>query len=165
MIRSYVRPGQFRETIQLGLVPLLLCALVLAAGCGPEAKKPRGELQTEEVAPPIDEMLTTEFDEKGRTRRAQVSGVLPPGFPTDLPLYVPSSIVDLGASAGGWRYVTLFAPEPEHRVSTQMKLLVGQGGWSTQDGVTWSNGSRSVKLRFSDAAAGTEIRVEYRPQG
>jgi len=145
-------------------VVMLALLVAMTAACAQETR-PSGELRTEEVAPPIDELLTTEFDERGRTRGPEVSGVLPPGFPADLPLYVPSSIVDLGDSGGGWRYVTIFAPDPEHRVSAQMKRQVGQAGWSSDDGLSWGNGARSVRLHFDDAAAGTEVRIEYRPQG
>ena len=148
----------------LAMTLAVLLAGLVAAGCTEQTQGSK-ELSTEEVSPPIDEMLTTEFDEQGRAKRPEVSGVLPPGFPQDLPLYVPSSIVDLGDAGGGWRYVTVFAPDPEHRVSSQMKGEVGQAGWSSQDGLTWSKGDRSVRLRFEDAAAGTEVRIEYRPQG
>ena len=84
-----------------GLTPtttlLLAAALLVAGGC--QRSKDRGsseKLETVDVGEGVDAGLTTAYDEQAKRVGPGIAGVLPEGFPPDVPLYTPSSLVDFG---------------------------------------------------------------------
>ena len=144
-----------------------LLLAVLAAACGgeepPAAETP--ELPTVEVEPALDAELTTAFDAQERRRAGGFSGVLPGGYPADVPPYEPSTLVDFGTDAQGRRMVLLQTPDPPARVRPAMLQRLAADGWACSpagsDAVDCTKGGRRVGLAWSDARPGTRIHVGY----
>ena len=136
----------------------------LALACGRSDEAGEGEIETIDVVPGRTSLLTTAYDETAPVRQETFSGVLPSDFPSDLPLYDPSSLTDFG-DAGGGRYVLMFTPDTATMVRDRMGSELTGTGWARIDGNTergtYRRGSQSVIIEISDANPGTEIRVEY----
>lgn len=147
----------------------LLLALwgLAAAACGPPAAEEPVELETVDVAPPIDAELSTEDDLKAVRRAAEISGQVPGDVPSDLPLFVPSSVVDFGGGAGR-PFVELDTGARPAVVRRWLGERLPATGWTVDavgdDLVSAHKGPRSVAYRLTDLAPGTRIRLEYPPR-
>ncbi|NJL27022.1 MAG: hypothetical protein HC897_03630 [Thermoanaerobaculia bacterium] len=149
---------------------LALLALGVVCGCGRTAERAaEPPLETVEVTPGLE--VTTEGDQQAKPRPVELTGVLPPGFPADLPIYLPSSVVDFGAAASGYRQVELLTPHPRDQVAAVLEQRLRQKGWTVASG----EGARSNRKRLSkpgreawlevrDARPGTAFRYDYRPE-
>ncbi len=139
-------------------------AFCLLAGCAKESAEP-GEIETVEVAPARTAVLTTIYDTVAPQRHESFSGVLPQGFPADLPLYDPSSLTDFGDLDIGGNYVLMFSPDTAAMVRDRMAGELRRSGWALIRGDSergsYRRGSRRVTLSIHEAQPGTEIRVEY----
>ena len=139
--------------------------LALAPACGrrPEAAAGAGEaLETVEVTPQPDSEASLE-NEPVEVRRAApssgVAGALPESFPRDVPLPMPSSLVDFVAEAGHDPAVTLelqSAPETARRAYEAQ--LVAAGFERAGDGL-WTRGARRVRVSVTDFAGAARITV------
>ncbi len=91
-------------------------------------------------------------------------GILPQDFPSDLPLLLPASQVDLGPRDGS-RYVSLLSATPTAQVDRDLIALVRAQGWSAKDEAggsrQLSKGGRKVRLRIEDARPGTLYHFEW----
>lgn len=136
----------------------------LLAGCAKESAEP-GEIETVDVAPSRTSVLTTAYDDVAPQRHESFSGVLPAGFPADLPLYDPSNLTDFGAIDTGGNYVLMFSPDKAAMVRDGMASELRRSGWALIQGDSeqgsYRRGSQRVTLSIRDAQPGTEIRVEY----
>lgn len=141
-----------------------LLALVLACGGGSdrEAEDILDNLEIEDVGDAFDAGLSTEEDTKGRLRKdPEVSGVLPGGFPTDVPLFKPSSIVDFGELGAGRYYVEIDTSAPASAVSAELERSFAGFGWARDGGGAFTKGGRSLGLVVKDLSPGARIRYEY----
>jgi hypothetical protein len=144
---------------------LLLGVAVMLAGC-PAERAPES-LETEEVGAPIDAELSFEEDRQAVQRAPTLSGVLPSDFPSDFPLYKPATVVDFGDLGAGRYYVALFSPDPKAKVESYVNAAAPRAGWSLRSAspdageFDFRGHGRSVRVRISSAAGGTEMRVEY----
>jgi hypothetical protein len=148
----------------LGFV--LVCLLSLG-GCGRrstpgDAAKP---LETVDVAEAPEAALTTEFDEYAAPRPAsEMAGVLPSDFPSDAPVFSPSSLVNFGTPEGD-RFIELDTSAPLDGVRTALVSQLSGAGWSRSgsDGqmLVFRKSGRELRVVLQDLSAGTRIRYEY----
>jgi hypothetical protein len=140
----------------------LLCSAALA--CQGYQGSGDGAIETVDVRPSRTTLLTTAYDVEAPERRGAFTGVLPSDFPSDLPLYDPSSLTDFG-DHGRARFVLLFSPDAATMVRDRMRGELARSGWALIEGGmqrgTWRRGSQSLILDIQDARPGTEIRIEY----
>ncbi len=140
----------------------LLLVLPCLAGCRDDSEEAqRARLETVDVAPALE--IDPADDTTAVQRPAALVGVLPKGFPDDMPLYLPASLVDWGSGAGG-RYVNLLTPHGQARVEPRLTSLIRDGGWTvTRTGEGWllRKGVQRVRLWIEDARPGTLYRFEY----
>jgi hypothetical protein len=151
-----------------GVALLLVLGAVAAAACSPPAPEEPIELETVDVAPPIDAELSTEGDLKAVRRAAAVSGQVPGDVPADLPIFVPSSVVDFGGSSGGWSYVDLDATAAPDEVRSWLGKRLPAAGWKVgaigDAMVEAHKGGQQARYRLTALAPGTRIRLEYTPR-
>lgn len=136
-------------------------ALLALAGCRGEPET--RELETVDVTPALE--VDSSDDPQGRARTPDLVGILPSDFPSDLPLYLPASLIDFGQSARGRPTVSLLTPDG---ISTVRRVLFGrfqERGWTAaaaSDGtIVLRKGGRTAWLRLEEARPGTLYRFEY----
>lgn len=138
-------------------------ALALLAGCRGRSDAPP-RLEAVDVAPAIE--IDPTDDQTEVERPPGLVGVLPATFPADLPLYLPSSLVDFGTTDDGWRYVELLTAHARQRVERGLGARVSERGWRPAGSVAGAKilekDGRQVRLRFADGRPGTLYRVEFR---
>jgi len=149
------------------LVGIVTVILLFSGACGrrmgPESDaKP---LETVEVNEGPEAAFTTEHDEFAATRPAQeMAGVLPSDFPSDVPVFSPSSLVDFG-SPGGEPYVELDTSAPMNGVRASLQSQLSNAGWSISDSngeaTVFVKAGRELRVVLRDLSAGTRIRYEY----
>jgi hypothetical protein len=148
-----------------------IAALALAAGaCGggaPEAAKPAAgsDLPTVEVGARPDAAYSTASDTVERRREGErsFSGVLPDGFPRELPLPLPSSLVDAAPGKAGAIRLTLdspWSPEALERDWTARLSAAGYRGGAGQ----WAKGTLRLTFRVVDRHPGARIELEVARQ-
>ena len=140
---------------------------IVIAGCdrsAPKQQKPQ-ELETVEVGGGLDAELTTELDQKARQVAIEVGGVLPSDFPSDLPVFSPSSVVDFGQLPSGGGFVVVDSPVPVDEVRSSLASQLQRSGWGVESigdtGNTYSKGGKRVRLTLTDLTSATRIRYEY----
>lgn len=142
----------------------------LVCGCARTSDRD-GEpaLETVEVAPALE--VATEDDPQAKPRPVELAGILPRGFPADLPIYLPASVVDFGAAAAGYQQAEMLSPHPRAQVAAALEQKLRQNGWTVVPGdgarakqKQLSKGNRQAWLEVRDARPGTLFRYEYRPE-
>lgn len=141
---------------------LLLGACGRGAGPGSDEVKP---LETVDVDEGPEAALTTEHDEFAAPRPAQeIAGILPSDFPSDVPVFSPSSLVDFG-SPGTERYVELDTSAPIGRVRSSVESDLSSSGWSSSgsasEALVFVKAGRELRVVLRDLSPGTRIRYEY----
>lgn len=142
----------------------LAILLVLAAGCAPpEAAQEPIVLETEDIGPGDSEIDLT-GDEVAKRQRTGMSGQLPSSFPEGLPVYKPSTIIDIGEGGMGG-YVLFEATAQPAAVEGWLLPALDGSGWSvaTEAGgvMNVTRGAKSARISISDEGPVTAIRVEY----
>ena len=130
-----------------------------------ESESATEPLVIEDVALPVDAMLSTEEDTKDKTPRARVAGMLPGDFPADLPLPPPSSVVDYSGDGAPARFVVLESPVSQSVLADAFENRLRASGWQLrQDGSTWAveRQGYGATIQLTAHGEGTQIRVEYR---
>lgn len=147
---------------------LALAAAALAPGCGaPAGDDGPPPLETEEVTPPPDAGLTWEDDPRAAPPAAEdAAGVLPSGYPAEIPLYRPASIVDMEQRADGSGYVEIVSPSPPEAVADHFESVLRGAGWrrggSGKGGASsWSRGGRVLEVSMEADGAGSRARIEF----
>lgn len=116
-----------------------------------------------EVTPSPVENLTTEYDEVAPEQpQEQFGGVLPSGFPADVPVYTPSSLVEFGE--GGGRFVLLATPDAADAVRTSYRMTLESAGWQPAGGgreQRFTKDERTLRVEVRDAGGASEIRIAY----
>jgi hypothetical protein len=133
-------------------VVLVLTAVLLAAGGCQRSKDggPAEKLETVEVGEGFDVGLTTAYDQKAKQVGPEVAGVLPDGFPRDLPLYTPSSLVDFGEADAGLQYLEFDTSDSAAVVRRRLEAKLAASGWRPL--------SADLATSFAPRPAGTARR-------
>lgn len=149
------------RTVTLSIVPILMIA------CGRSESKPKvsKELETVEVGAGYDANLSTEADKRERRVTADMGGVLPSDFPSQMPIFTPSSIVDFGQPGGSDNYVVVDTPVPRNEVASLLATRIERAGWSVDaigdEGTIYIREGRRVRVILNDLGSGSRIRYEY----
>lgn len=145
------------------LVPLVLSILGLVA-CQPRQEQASDppELVAEDVGPTLE--ISIEDDIQAAPRKEGLVGVMPAAFPKDLPVHLPSSLVDLGDGENG-PWVELLSSDRRKEVQASLRQELGRAGWSiTERGdAVWllEKGGRRARLDIGEDGAGTLYRYEF----
>ncbi len=134
----------------------------LLSACGDKTGDSNGSLEAIDVAPSLT--VATEDDPRAVVRPPELTGILPEDFPTDLPLFLPASLIDFGSREQGY-YVSLLTPASVSKVDQELSALVQEAGWSASNNAdgsrTLRKGSQQLQLRIEDARPGTLYQFDY----
>jgi hypothetical protein len=145
------------------LASVLLVALAAewggTAGCRRREEPPRpGGLETVDVAPQPDAAASLEGDVVERRPvepAGGVAGVLPEGFPRDVPVPAPSSLVDVGDRAVTFE----IASAPAAAEAAYRRRLTAAGFALGADGA-WRRGPRALRFGVEPAHGVARLRLE-----
>ncbi len=143
---------------------LLATVLVAFAACAkrpaPEIEK-TPELATVEVSAAPDAAYSTADDQVERRASADaMAGALPDGFPADIPIYRPSSLIDFVARPEGGYRVVFTAPAAVSTVRAALGEKLRAAGWQQEPAGVWTKGGRRLRLDVAESAAGTRFQIE-----
>jgi hypothetical protein len=137
----------------------------------PSAPPAATPLATVEVGAAPDATADLSRDTVGRAASSErMAGVLPGGFPADLPIPAGTSIVDFGTLAAASptsSYLTLRSPQAATTLLGSLRRSLAAAGWTlAQEQGSWRlrKGNREVVLSVVDAHPGAEIRYAYTPR-
>lgn len=147
----------FRRTIPSLAIVLLLVTLL---GCGGEESFGDDEHPPPDRTVDVPPLLEVPIDDDPREapRRVELVGVLPSDFPPDLPIHLPSSVVDFGPGT-----VELLSGSSPAQVRASLRSRLETAGWGVAgDGSSYrlSKNGRSVTLSIR-GGQGTTYRYEY----
>lgn len=146
------------------LVGSIFGALV-ASGCGapqPPAEPAKQELPTVDVTAAPDAAYSTADDRIERRRTDPgLAGVLPDGFPADIPVFRPSSLVDFAAEANGGGSIVFSTAADADGVAAAMAIRLRSAGWQEAGGGTWTKAARRLRLVVQSTPAGSRFRIEF----
>ncbi len=146
---------------------VLICLTLLFAGAGcrraPEAPPAPKELETIDVttAPAPDPALSTADDAQERRVTQSLAGALPDGFPGDVPLFRPASLVDLAAHPEGGQSAQFDTPAARSAVESWMAQRLRANGWSSGAGGSWTLGARRIRVTVESRPAGSRFTIVY----
>ena len=142
----------------------IFVAMLALAGCGQQSADAGGggkaAPETVDVAPPLS--VNTEGDVKAAPPKKGMVGILPSDFPRDLPIYIPSSVIDFGKKDGK-RFVVLQSQDGRGAVEAWLRQAAGAAGYR----VGGSGGRMSLtkgEKRFDLIVSGSgtsEFRYQY----
>lgn len=144
---------------------LCLVTLIAASACSPAPppvadKAP--ELATVEVTAAPDAAYSTAEDRvERRADPNALAGALPDGFPSDIPVYRPSSLVDFSPRPDGGATVVFATPSEVATVSSAMSQKLRGAGWQPGTGGSWTKAGRKLRLAVESTAAGSRFRIEF----
>ncbi len=130
--------------------------------CDRSAERPKEplELETVDVGGGLDAELTTEFDERAKQVEIDLGGVLPSDFPSEMPVFSPSSVVDFGPG-----FVEIDSPVPAAEVRSALGTQIQRAGWTVdsigEGGSLYSRGGIQVRVDVREAGTGARIRYDY----
>lgn len=165
-MRDSRRGGPF-ELALASLVPLVplvalgaLSALIVAvAACRRSEEPPKpGELETVDVAPSPDAEASLEGDVVERRPVAPaggVAGALPEGFPRDVPVPTPSSLVDVGE-----RTVTFEIASAPAAAEAAYRRRLHAAGFAPDAGGAWRRGPRALRFVVEPIHGVARLRLE-----
>ncbi len=141
---------------------LLLAGLVACAPAPPPAAEKVSELETVEVTAAPDAAFSTADDRvERRANPNAMAGALPDGFPPDIPVYRPSSLVDFAPRPEGGAVVVFSSPAPADSVSAALQQKLRAAGWQAGGGDSWTKAGRKLRLTVDSTAAGARFRIEF----
>lgn len=139
----------------------VLSAVMLTA-C-PSESKPDSMEETVDVDQGLD--IDTSGDQQAASSQSGLAGILPSDFPSDLPLYVPASLIDFGESPSGRATVSLLSPHSISRVRRELYARLRESGWTAAAGsdgaVVLEKDRRKAWLRLEEGQPGTRYHFEY----
>jgi hypothetical protein len=142
------------------IAPLLLVGAVAACRQETKSEPAPAKLETREVGAAPDATLSTAGDVVERRHASGFAGVLPGGFPKDLPVYEPSSLVDFGKGADG-AYVVFQTPDDIGRVRARYPAMIAASGWAHEGSDSFTRGGHRVRVAYESLHPGARVRVVY----
>ena len=153
LLRGWV---QRRALGAIGVAALLACAPPQAPTGNRE-----GELATVEVTAAPDAAYSTADDRvEVRPSANAMAGALPDGFPPDIPVYRPSSLVDFTPRPAGGALVVFASPSPAAAVTGALQQRLRAAGWQPGSAGGWTKGGRNLRLVVEESVAGSRFRYE-----
>lgn len=144
------------------LAPLSLLALAACSPPPPPAAERAAELPTVEVTAAPDAAYSIADDRVEQRRNpAALAGALPDGFPADIPLYRPSSLVDFLPRPDGGATAVFAAPAEVATVAAAMDGKLRAAGWQPGGAGAWTKRGRKLRLTVQPTAAGSNLRFEF----
>ncbi len=153
-----------RQAYSTRLAKMLCCrralALVLfvpALACRAPAERAEATLSTVEVTAKPDVGASLAADEVGAplAQPTGIAGVLPDGFPRDVPLPEPSSLVDFTTRA-----VTLEVQLPESTARARYLARLAAAGFAAESDRLFRHGARRIAVDFAARSGATRITIE-----
>ena len=147
-------------TARTALLALLL-ALAACSPAPPPAAEEEPGLATVEITAAPDAAYSTADDRvERRADPNALAGALPDGFPPDIPVYRPASLVDFTPRPeGGW--VIVFAtPVAASTVSAALTQRLRAAGWQAGPPGGWTKAGRKLRLTVEPTAAGSRFRYD-----
>lgn len=142
------------------LLPLL--AALAPVACNSEPPAPPRDLDTVEVTAAPDAALSTADDaQERRPAAAALAGALPGGFPADVRLPRPASLVDYVAEPDGTASATFDSPVSRAAAEGSLASGLAAGGWRNEGGGVWTKSGRRITLAFAERPAGSRFTVRY----
>ena len=134
-----------------------------AAGCSPPAEKPGApaELPTVDVTAAPDAALSTASDAQERRPTSAFAGALPDGFPSDLPVVNPSSLVDFAERPEGGYVAAFDTTEPLAAARAFLEGRLRAAGYRDAGGGTWTKPGREIVLTLQPTGAGSRFTYRY----
>jgi len=143
------------------LAAVLVALLACAKSPAPEIEK-TPEIATVEVSAAPDAAYSTADDRVERRADANaLAGALPDGFPADIPVYRPSSLIDFSARAEGGYLVVFNAPAAASTVTSALGQKLRAAGWQAEPAGVWMKSGRRLRLVVEASAAGSRFRIEF----
>ncbi len=142
-------------------VGLFVVVIAVACGGSPPAQFEEPALETVDL--PADPNLDPDSDPRAPNQRARLSGVLPGGFPDDLPVFLPASVVDFG-EGGGQSWVAFETGVDPQTTAAQLRARLGSADWDgvVGEGVsTLRKGSRVLEVEITEASNGCRYQYRY----
>jgi hypothetical protein len=139
---------------------LSLLTLLLLAACGPrtasDAPKPLATVDVTDK-PDAAASLATDAVAKPHADDTGIAGALPAGFPRDVPLPEPSSLVDFDS-----RSVTLEVQAPLAQARSSYERRLRAAGFAPAGESLWQSAARAVAVGCTARGGATRIRIEIR---
>ncbi len=139
--------------------------LVAAAACSPApppASEKAPDLPTVEVTAAPDAAYSIEGDRvEQRANPNAMAGALPDGFPADIPLYRPSSLVDFTPRPEGGASVVFATPAEAAAVSGALQQKLRAAGWQAGTAGNWTKAGRKLRLVVEATPAGARFRYDF----
>lgn len=147
------------------LAVLATSFLAALAACAkspaPETEK-TPEIATVEVTAAPDAAYSTADDRvERRANPNAMAGALPDGFPADIPVYRPSSLIDFAPRPEGGYVVVLTSPVAASTVTSALGQKLRAAGWLPENAGTWTKNGRKLRLVVEGSAAGSRFRIEF----
>ncbi len=140
----------------------LLAGLVACSPSPPPTAQKPAELATVEVAAAPDAAYSIADDKvERRANPNAIAGALPDGFPTDIPIYLPSSLVDFTSRPEGDAVVVFATPAAVSTVSAALSQKLRAAGWQAGASGSWTKAGRKLRLTVEPSAAGSRFRIEF----
>ena len=148
--------------VLLAAIAALLAGPVACSPSPPPAAQKPGELATVEVAAAPDAAYSIADDKvERRANPNAIAGALPDGFPPDIPVYLPSSLVDFTSRPEGGAVVVFATPASVSTVSAALSQKLRAAGWQAASSGAWSKAGRRLRLTVEPTAAGSRFRFEF----
>lgn len=149
-----------------GRALLLACFLalpwLLSSACSKPIEKGEEKRDIVDIAGPKDAALSFDDDVQAQRREEGLAGVLPGGFPRDLPLFDPASVVDTSETEEGRMVVVLQHPATPHQVESFLDRELPAAGWSSNGGSSYRNSEgREVEISVEALGAVTRARIVF----
>ncbi len=154
-----------RTAVRGSFPTLVLAALAATWACSPApppAAEKAPELATVEVTAAPDAAYSTADDRvERRADPNAMAGALPDGFPADIPVYRPSSLVDFTPRPDGGAVVVFATPAEVAPVAAAMGQKLRAAGWQAGAAGQWTKAGRKLHLAVEATAAGARFRIEF----
>ena len=155
----FAAPGSF-HLLRLAVGGVALGLFVAACGEPPGAMASPSELATVEVTAAPDAALSTGEDGQERRVSSALAGALPDGFPADVPVFRPASLVDQTIVPGGVSVLVFETPAPRAAVASSFTSRLRAHGWRSAEGGVWTKAGRRLKLTVEARPNGAIFRLE-----
>ena len=146
------------------LIALGIAAALTPLGCAPREQAPPAPppLETVDVTDQPDAHASLAEDGvERRTAPAQgVAGMLPEGFPREVPVPSPSSVVDFGVGAHGGRAVTLEVPRGAREAEADYRARLRRAGFELGADGVWRRGERALRFEVAPLHGASRLILE-----